>query len=88
MQAQATAAPFEDGDYEQEVLLHVLSERPTIFRLCDLVREVARDPEEFSDRDAVEQAVRDLVRAGLLYRQGVCVLPTPAAVFVEGMELG
>lgn len=88
MQAQPTSGPDQDGDYEQEVLLHVLSERPTIFRLCDLVREVARDPEEFSDRDGVEQAVRDLIRAGLLFREGVCILPTPAAVFVEGMELG
>jgi hypothetical protein len=88
MQAQATAAPDHGDHYEQTVLRHVLSEQPTIFRLCDLVRELAKDPREFADRDRVEQAVRDLTRVGLLHRQGECVLPTPAAVHVQGMELG
>jgi hypothetical protein len=86
MQAQATAAA--EGDYyEDAVLRHVLCERPTIFRLSDLVRELAKDPREFGDRDAVERAVRDLIRVGLLHQQGECVLPTPAAVYVQGMEL-
>jgi hypothetical protein len=76
------------GSYEQTVLRHVLDERPTIFRLCDLVRELALDPDDFGERDGVEQAVRDLTKVGLLYRQGECVHPTPAAVYVLGMELG
>ena len=76
------------ADYEGMVLRHVLAEQATIFRLCDLVRELARDPRQFAERDGVEQAVRDLTRVGLLHRQGECVLPTPAAVYVQGMELG
>jgi hypothetical protein len=87
VQAQPTAGRDQDGYYEQEVLRHVLKEQPTIFRLCDLVRELARDPREFADRDGVERAVRELVKVGLLHRQGECVLPTPAAVYVQGMEL-
>ncbi|HWN72360.1 MAG TPA: hypothetical protein VNN15_00970 [Solirubrobacterales bacterium] len=54
----------------------------------DLVRELAKDLDDFDSRDEVEQAVQHLVRLGLLYRQGECILPTPAAVYVQGWELG
>jgi hypothetical protein len=80
MQDKATSAPFEDDDaYEQAVLRHILNS-PTILRLCDLIREVG-------GHDAVERAVRELTKVGLLHRQGECVLPTPAAVYVRGWEL-
>ncbi len=81
MQAQGISAPYEDDDlYEQAVLRRILAAQPTILRLCDLIREVGC-------RDAVERAVRELVKVGLLHRQGECVLPTPAAVYVRGWEL-
>lgn len=81
MHDKAKAAPFEDDDlYEQAVLRRVLAAQPTILRLCDLIREVGC-------RDAVERAVRELTKVGLLHRQGECVLPTPAAVYVRGWEL-
>jgi hypothetical protein len=86
MHAQATSATA-DGEYEEAVLRHVLSWQPTILRLCDLIRDLARDPREFGHRDGVEEAVRDLTKVGLLHRQGECVLPTPAAVYVRGWEL-
>jgi hypothetical protein len=87
MQAQPTAGQDQDGFYDEVVLRHVLTERPTIFRLCDLIRELAKDPDDLFHRDAVEVAVNELTRAGLLYREGKCVLPTPTAVYVQGMEL-
>jgi hypothetical protein len=82
---KATAA--NAGDYEEAVLRHVLTERPTILRLCDLIRELAQDPGDFGHRDGVKRAVRDLIKVGLLHRQGECLLPTPAAVYVKGWEL-
>lgn len=89
MQAERTAAPFEEDDiYEQAVLRHVLVSQPTTLRMCDLIREVRPVPRDCAPRDAVERAVRELVKVGLLHRQGGCVLPTPAAVYVRGMELG
>lgn len=88
MQAQATSASFEDDQIEQAVLRHVLSWQPTILRLEDLIREVAPDPREFAHRDAVTRAVRDLAKVGLLHQQGECILPTPATVYVKGVELG
>ena len=87
MHDQTTPAPPGDGYYEEAVLRHVLAEQPTILRLCDLVRELARDPREFGDRDAVKRAVRELIKVGLLHRQGEVVLPTPAAVYLQGFEL-
>jgi hypothetical protein len=89
MQAERTAAPFEEDDvYEQAVLRHVLIAQPTVLRLCDLIREVRPEIGEAAPRDAVERAVRELKRVGLLHQQGECILPTPAAVYVRGMELG
>ena len=85
MHDQPTSATADD--YEEAVLRHVLNWQPTILRLCDLIRELAKDPREFGDRDAVKRAVRDLIKVGLLHRQGECVLPTPAAVYVRGWEL-
>jgi hypothetical protein len=88
MQAERTAAPFEEDDvYEQAVLRHVLIAQPTVLRLCDLTREVRPVPSDTEPRDSVERAVRELIKVGLLHRQGKCVLPTPAAVYVRGWEL-
>jgi hypothetical protein len=88
MQEQATSASTADDFYEDAVLRHILNWQPTILRICDLIRELAKDPREFGQRDDVQQAVRNLIKVGLLHRQGECVLPTPAAVYVRGMELG
>lgn len=88
MQAERTAAPFEEDDvYEQAVLRHVLGAQPTVLRLCDLTREVRPELGGSDPVDAVERAVRELVKVGLLHRQGKCVLPTPAAVYVRGWEI-
>jgi hypothetical protein len=87
MHDKATSA-LSDDSYQQAVLRHIFDWEPTILRLCDLTRELTRDPDGFGDRDAVERSVRDLTRVGLLHQQGECVLPTPAAVYVRGMDLG
>lgn len=87
MQAQATAASFEDGFFEEAVLRHIIDWQPTILRLEDLIREVSPDPREFAHRDGVQRAVRDLIKVGLLFREGECVLPTTAAIYVRGWGL-
>jgi hypothetical protein len=88
MHAQATSAPFEeDAVYEQAVLRHVLYWQPTILRMGDLLREVRPEIGVSDPDDAVERAVRELVKVNLLHRHGDCVLPTPTAVYVRGWEL-
>ena len=88
MHQQATAAPFEEDDvYEQATLRHVLYWQPTILRMSDLVREIRPGIGDSDPVDAVERAVRELVRVNLLHRHGECVLPTSTAVYVRGWEL-
>ncbi len=88
MQAEGTSERSRADRKEEAVLQHILDWQPTILRMGDLVRELAKDLDDFDSRDEVEQAVQHLVRLGLLYRQGECILPTPAAVYVQGWELG
>jgi hypothetical protein len=89
MPEQATSAlSVEDDAYEQAVLAHVLISQPTVLRLCDLIREVKPGIGDGNPREAVERAVRELIKVGLLHRQGECILPTPAAVYVRGMDIG
>lgn len=76
-------APFdhEDGKVQHSLLSHVLCEHPIIFTVSELVSEMAADPDEFGQRDAVERAIRDLTKVRLLYRHGPLVLPTRAACY-------
>lgn len=60
---------------------HVVEVHPTTLRLSDLIRELG-DPEDFSRRDAIERAVRDLVAGGALFRCEGVVLPTRQALYL------
>ena len=62
------------------MLQHVLALHPTALTVEELVRELDPDRSSFSERDAVERAVRDLSAAGLLHQCESLVLPTRAAL--------
>jgi len=52
-------------------------------------REIGAGTADFEQTDAIERAVRDLVAAGLLFRNDELVLPTRAALrFDELLEKG
>lgn len=70
----------EDRAQEAAVLQHVLALHPTAITVVELVRELDPDRDSFSQRDAVERAVRDLAGAGLLHHSDSLVLPTRAAL--------
>ena len=72
----------EDDDVEAAVLREVLFLHPVQVTVEELVLDLA-DPADFGARDAIERAVRDLARAGLLHRHGEFTLPTRAAVRFE-----
>jgi hypothetical protein len=61
-------------------LIHVLAIHPVHTRLPEVLRELTNDPDDFSQRDAIERAVIDLVGAGLLFRCEELLLPTRAAL--------
>jgi hypothetical protein len=46
----------------------------------ELRRELLVDLQDFSQADAHDRAVRDLVAAGLLRREGDSIIPTRAAM--------
>jgi hypothetical protein len=78
-QRKAASTDAEDQRDERAVYVHVVETHPATLKLSDLVRELG-DPEEFSERDRIERAVRELVKSGLLFRCECGVLPTRAAL--------
>ena len=50
------------------------------------MRELTDRPDEFGPRDAIENAVRDLVGAGLVHHHGMFVFPTRAAVRFDELQ--
>jgi hypothetical protein len=71
----------EDLRDQSQVLREVLVIYPETTTLDELQRGLTAASGEFSDRDRIERAVRDLVAGGLLHlRAGDLVLPTRAAV--------
>jgi hypothetical protein len=78
-QRKAASPDAEDQRDERAVYVHVVETYPATLTLPDLLRELG-GPEDFSDCDGIERAVRDLVKAGLLFRAECGVLPTRAAL--------
>ncbi len=66
---------------EGEVLRHVIAVHPAALRLADLIRELG-EPDDFAKRDGIERAVRELVRAGLLFKCEGAVLPTRQTLYL------
>lgn len=62
------------------VLEVVFDDYPAHMSSEEVVLEVATDLTSFGDCDDVRNAIRDLVRAGLLHRSGEFVFATRAAV--------
>lgn len=76
----------EDRREEGAVLRHVIAVHPATLLLSDLIRELG-DPSDFSGRDGIERAVRELVKAGLLFRCEGTVLPTRQALYAYELLL-
>lgn len=72
----------EDATAQRAVLTVILAEHPAQLTICELAQEINKD-EDFAAGDAVERAIRDLVRAGVLRCQGVSVLPTRPTVHLN-----
>jgi hypothetical protein len=70
----------QDAAVESAVIALILSRHPAQLTLDELIREVAQDPEEFRQVDAIERAVRDLGGVGLLNRNGEFLVPSQAAL--------
>jgi hypothetical protein len=86
---RAPTTAEEDAREERRVLREVLTIYPESLTLSELTRALTVGSPEFSDRDAIERAVRDLIAVGLIHRVGDLVLPTrPAVIFYALIQDG
>jgi hypothetical protein len=69
-----------DEIIEQAVLTQVLVLHPTRLTILELAMKMAADCEEFTQTDAVECAVRELSRDGLLHCDCRRIWPTRTAL--------
>jgi hypothetical protein len=63
-----TRFPSEQDLAEQGVLGLLLEAHPGLRSVDEILREMTDDSEELAERDRIENAIRDLVRAGLAHR--------------------
>jgi hypothetical protein len=77
----------EDTKAERVVLAFLLEEHPSQLTIPEASLALNADPGGFSNDDAVERAIRELVGAGLLYCQDRFVLPTRAALYFARLEV-
>ncbi len=71
---------------QQAALAILLDAYPAQLSVDELARELTDRPDEFGPRDAIENAVRDLVGAGLVHHHGPFVFPTRAAVRFDELQ--
>ena len=69
-----------DAVVESAVLQQLLALHPMQVTFEELLREIAAEPEDFAEHDAVERAVRDLAAAGLVHRNNEFIVPSRAAL--------
>jgi len=86
-QRKPPSTDVEDAGDMRSVFAHLIWAQPTALRESDLILELA-ESEEFGERDRIERAVRELVKAGLAFRCAGVVLPTRAALRAYDLLLG
>ena len=77
----------DDDRLQQAILAVLLEEHPAQRSVEEIVRELTDRPEDFAARDAIDNALRDLVAAGLLHRHGNFLFATRAAVRFDQLAL-
>jgi hypothetical protein len=77
-----------DDLIESAVLRQLLVLHPAQVTVDELITDIAADPDEFAERDAIERAVGELVRAGLAHRHGEFAIPSRAALRFDQLLLG
>jgi hypothetical protein len=77
-----------DKRTERAVLALLLDEHPTRLTMDELILVLHADPERGDPEDAAGRAVRELVGAGLMHREGRFLSPSRAALYFAALELG
>jgi hypothetical protein len=75
----------KDKKVERAVLAYLIYRHPERLTIPELSR-VLNEGDGFDSEDAVERAVRELDRVGLLECEGAYVVPTHAALYFDTLE--
>ncbi len=75
-----------DARTENAVLTFLLDEHPARLTLGELSLVLYADPRLDDPQDAAERAVRELVGAGLVHRDGRFLAPSRAALYFERLR--
>jgi hypothetical protein len=77
----------DDHKAQQAALALLLDVYPVQLSLDEALRELTDRPHEFGPRDQVNNALRDLVAAGLAHRHGQFVFASRAAVRSDELRI-
>jgi hypothetical protein len=81
-------SPAERTDAaQQSVLSLLLLAHPGQRSVEEIVREMTDRPDEFSARDEINNAIRDLVGTGLVHRHGPFLFATRAAARFDELAI-
>lgn len=75
----STPPSLVDRRRAARILTHLLRLYPAQLAIEEVVRELTTSAPGVDDWEAAEDAIRDLIAAGLLHRNGEFVFPTRAA---------
>jgi hypothetical protein len=82
-----------DSAIEQErkdigvVLSVLIDEHPIRLTLDELIRVIHADPDDADPGTTTQDAIRELVSAGLVHRDGRFLAPTRAALYFSAVEV-
>jgi hypothetical protein len=76
-----------DKRTERTVLALLLDEHPTRLTMDELTLVLHADPERGDPEDAATRAVRELVGAGVIHRDGRFLSPTRATLYIAALEM-
>ncbi len=77
-----------DDEMQRVVLAVILREYPVLLIFPALACELFENPNDLAGGMALARAVRDLVEEGLLYSNGLLVLPSRSALHVRRLSGG
>lgn len=83
-----TSPAGEDKRTESAVMALLLQEHPIRLTMDELILVLHADPERGDPADARQRAVRELVGAGLVHREGRFLAPSRAALYFGALEVG
>jgi hypothetical protein len=86
MTATSVTPEQEDLTLQSSVINLLFQKHPVQLTLGEVVGEIVTDPADFAQLDAVERAVRDLAKGGVVHR-GEFIVPTRTAFLCRDLEI-